>query len=99
MPRYDYECETCGTIFEASHNYDAPPPPCPNGHATIHRIITTAPRVLKGMAAAVSYRADKEELRAKWTEETPKLRKKLADKLGEDTVNKIGGTINTSYDQ
>lgn len=99
MPRYDYECETCGKRFEVSHGFDAPPPAtCPDGHPTVHRIITSTPRVLKGAAASVSYRAGKEELEDKWAEETPKLRKKLVDKLGEETVAKYGGTINHDYD-
>jgi putative FmdB family regulatory protein len=98
MPRYDYECDTCGLIFEASHGFEAPPPPCPEGHTTVHRVIRSVPRVLKGMAAAVSKNASKEELRDKWQEETPKLREKLVSKLGEETVNRMGGTLNTSYD-
>lgn len=98
MPRYDYQCDTCGVIFEAKHGYDDPPPPCPNQHTTVHKLITSAPRMLLGMAASASKNAGKEELRDKWAEETPKLRKKLADKLGEDTVNRIGGTINHSFD-
>ena len=98
MPRYDYECDTCGVRFEARHGFDAPMPLCPNGHATVHRLITRAPRVLKGAAAATSYNASKEELQDKWREETPKLRKKLVDKLGEETVSKYGGTINHTYD-
>jgi putative FmdB family regulatory protein len=99
MPRYDYECDACGKRFEAKHGFDAPPPPCPDGHPTVHRIITSAPARLRGMEAPVSYRADKEELQSKWAEETPKLRKKLADKLGEETVAKYGGTLNTTYDE
>src|SRR5258707_6263126 len=98
MPRYDYECETCGKIFEATHGFDAPMPPCPEGHSTVHRLIRTAPRVLKGMGASSSKNADKDELRDKWQEETPRLRKQLVDKLGEDTVNRIGGTINSTFD-
>lgn len=89
MPRYDYKCEVCGVIFEARHGFEDPPPPCPNGHASVHRLITSPPRVLKGMAAAVSKNASKEELQAKWSEETPKLRKQLADKMGEEAVSKV----------
>ncbi len=99
MPRYDYECETCGKRFEARHGFDAPPPPCPAGHLTVHRIITSAPARLRGMEAPTSHRASKEELQSKWAEETPKLRKKLVDKLGEDTVNKLGSTLNHKYDE
>lgn len=90
MPRYDYECDTCGKRFEASHGFDAPPPPCPDGHPTVHRIITSVPRVLKGMAALTSKNASREELQSKWAEETPKLREKLVSKLGEETVSKLG---------
>ncbi len=99
MPLYDYECDTCGARFEVHHGINAPMPPCPNGHSTVHRIITSAPPTLRGMAAPVSHRASKEELQDKWAEETPRLRKKLADKLGEDTVSKLGGTLNHTYDQ
>jgi hypothetical protein len=48
--------------------------------------------------AGSSGKATKEQLRDKWAEETPKLRKKLVDKLGEDQVNKHLPTLNTSYD-
>jgi putative FmdB family regulatory protein len=98
MPRYDYECDTCGVVFEAKHGFDDPGPPCPNGHPTVHRRITTTPRLLKGAAALASKNADKDELRAKWAEETPRLRQKLVDKLGEEKVNQIGGTINSTFD-
>ena len=98
MPRYDYECDTCGKVFEAKHGFDDPPPPCPDGHPAVHRLITRAPRMLLGAAALTSRNASKEELQSKWAEETPKLRKKLVDKLGEETVSKHGGTLNTKYD-
>lgn len=98
MPRYDYTCDTCGVVFEAKHGFDDPAPACPNGHTTVHKLITTTPRVLKGAAALASKNASKDELRDKWAEETPRLRKKLVDKLGEETVNRIGGTINSPID-
>src|ERR1700687_3670705 len=99
MPRYDYECETCGIRFEVRHSFDAPSPAtCPEGHPTIHKIIISTPRVLKGMAAPASKNASKEELQSKWAEETPRLRQKLVDKLGEETVTKYGGTINHNYE-
>jgi hypothetical protein len=43
-------------------------------------------------------KASKEQLQSKWAEETPKLRKKLTDKYGEDRVNKYLPTLNTSFD-
>ena len=54
--------------------------------------------MLLGAAAPVSKNAGKEELQRKWAEETPKLRKKMVDKLGEETVSKQGGTLNMKYD-
>lgn len=98
MPRYDYECETCGVQFEARHGFDDPMPPCPNGHTDVHRLINSTPRVLKGMAASTSKNASREELQSKWAEETPKLRKKLVDKLGEETVSKYGSTLGRADD-
>ena len=98
MPRYDYECETCGKRFEVRHGFDDPAPACPDGHPVVHRIFNSTPRLLKGMEAATSKNASKEELRAKWAEETPKLRKKMVDKLGEDAVNKNASLLNTKYD-
>jgi hypothetical protein len=50
------------------------------------------------MAASVSDNPTKDELRAKWAEETPKLRKKLVDKLGEETVNRNAPTLNHKYE-
>ncbi|GAB4545518.1 MAG: hypothetical protein OHK0023_03940 [Anaerolineae bacterium] len=98
MPRYDYRCQVCSTVFEARHGFDDPAPCCPKCGGTVKRIITSTPRVLKGMAASVSSSATKEELEAKWAEETPKLRKKLVDKLGEEAVNKHAPTLNHTYD-
>jgi putative FmdB family regulatory protein len=99
MPRYDYRCEECGRTFEARHGFDDPPPTCPEGHTAVRRLITSMPRVLKGMAASVSPHASKEELQSKWAEETPKLRKKLVEKLGEDVVNRNAPTLNRTFDE
>jgi putative FmdB family regulatory protein len=98
MPIYEYECDSCGERFEVRHAMNAPTPLCPNGHADVHRIITGMPGVMHGMAAPLSKNAGKDELRSKWAEETPKLRKQLTQKLGEETVNKLGSTLNTNYD-
>lgn len=91
MPLYDYRCEQCETTFEARHSFDAPVPPCPEcGSINVQRLITTAPAQMKGMMANAgsSRNASKEELKSKWSEETPKLRDQLVSKLGEDTVRK-----------
>ncbi len=91
MPLYDYRCENCETIFEARHAFDAPTPLCPVcASADVQRQITAAPAQLKGMLANAgsSRNASKEELKSKWSEETPKLRDRLISKLGEDTVRK-----------
>jgi putative FmdB family regulatory protein len=91
MPRYDYRCPNCGHTFEAIYGVDDEPVLiCPNcNRAQAERVITSAPQQLHGVEApAGSTRsATKEQLQAKWKEETPKLRKKLVDKLGEDFVN------------
>ncbi len=100
MPLYDYKCPTCEHRFSARHGFDDAEPACPacGAHSTI-RIITSAPSVAKGMLAHAGdgYRASKEQLRAKWAEETPKLRKKLRDKLGEDAVKSVP-TLNMDID-
>jgi putative FmdB family regulatory protein len=101
MPRYDYRCHKCGHQFEARHGFDDAAPPCPTcDHSEVQRIITRAPSVAGGAMthAGDGHNASKEQLQAKWAEETPKMRKKLVDKLGEDTVNKMAPTLNTSYD-
>ncbi|RMF78608.1 MAG: zinc ribbon domain-containing protein [Chloroflexi bacterium] len=100
MPRYDYECDECGEIFEARHGFDDPAPPCPNGHSEVHKRITSVPRLLGGIMTDAGHggTATKEELRSKWAEETPKLRKKLVDKLGEEAVNKYAPSLNHKYD-
>jgi len=91
MPRYDYRCPNCGHTFEAVHGVeDEPVLICPKcAKAQAERIITSAPKQLHGMEAnaGTSRSASKEQLRDKWAEETPKLRKKLVDKLGEDYVS------------
>jgi hypothetical protein len=64
----------------------------------VQRVITSAPSMMQGMNASPGKNATKEQLRAKWAEETPKLREKLVSKLGEETVNKYAPTLNTKYD-
>ncbi len=101
MPLYDYRCEACGEPFQARHGFDDDAPPCPAcGDSNVKRIITTAPAIARGILtlAGDSRRASKEQLKDKWAEETPKLRKKLVDKLGEDVVNRNAPTLNATYD-
>lgn len=91
MPLYDYRCPECDHVFEARHGFNDAPPACPNcGYAAPKRIVTTAPSVAGGMVThpGDGRKASKEQLRDKWAEETPKLRKKLVDKLGEDRVRR-----------
>lgn len=101
MPRYDYRCPQCDTVFEARHGFNEAAPACPNcGYVEPKRLITTAPRVAGGMMThpGDGVNASKEQLQDKWAEESPKLRKKLVDKLGEDFVNRNAPTLNTKLD-
>jgi len=47
MPRYDYRCEMCAEIFEASHPMEGPRhvscPVCKTGH--VHRVFISAPAI------------------------------------------------------
>lgn len=47
--------------------------------------------------AGDGHRASKEQLQDKWREETPRLRKQLAEKLGEDAVKSVP-TLNMPID-
>jgi len=101
MPLYDYRCDACGSEFEVRHGFDEYAQACPVcGETRVRRLITTAPSVMGGILseAGSGGKATKEQLRDKWAEETPKLRKKMADKYGEDRVNKYLPTLNASYD-
>ena len=98
MPLYDYRCAN-GHEFEARHGFNDSVPPCPVcGETQVQRLITTAPGIMQGMNASVGKNPTKEQLQAKWAEETPKLREKLVNKLGEETVNKHTPSLNTKYD-
>lgn len=96
MPVYDYKCTACDHHFEARHGFNDDAPPCPECDGEVQRLIRSAPTVAKGMLAdpGDGRRTSKEQLQDKWAEETPKLRKKLVDKLGEDTVNKYAPSLN-----
>ncbi|MBZ0283037.1 MAG: zinc ribbon domain-containing protein [Anaerolineae bacterium] len=101
MPMYDYRCQACHKPFQAKHGFNDPAPKCPEcGHAEVKRLIVTAPTLAQGILtlAGDSRRASKEQLQDKWAEETPKLRKKLVDKLGEDVVNRNAPTLNKTFD-
>ncbi|QPC81601.1 zinc ribbon domain-containing protein [Phototrophicus methaneseepsis] len=92
MPTYAYRCLECGTEFEATHSINDEPPECPYCESEdVERRITQAPTIAQGMLthAGDGRKATKEELQAKWQEETPKLRKQLRDKLGEDAVKDL----------
>ncbi len=92
MPMYRYRCQECGTEFEEMHTFEQTVSECPECEAEdVKRLITTAPTIAKGVLthAGDGRRASKEELQRKWSEETPKLRKKMRDKLGEDVVKQI----------
>lgn len=99
MPLYDYRC-THGHTFEARHGFEAPAPICPECGAGAERIITRVPGMQKGMLADAGSggKASKEQLQAKWAEESPKLREKLVSKLGEDVVSRNAPSLNTKYD-
>jgi len=96
MPLYDYGCDACGHTFEARHGFDDPAPACPNCESSdVSKRITSAPSIARGMLtpAGTGRRSSKEELKSKWAEETPKLRRKLEDKLGRDMVRKNAPTL------
>ena len=100
MPMYEYRCKECGHEFTEVHGIDEPLPDCPECEAEdVQRLITSAPTIAKGMETPPGdgKRATKEELRDKWREETPKLRKQLSDKLGEDAVKDIP-SLNADFD-
>jgi putative FmdB family regulatory protein len=100
MPRYDYRCRACGYTWEATHSASERPAECPSCEGQdFERLITSAPTVAGGILthAGDGYRATQEQLRSKWAEETPKLRKKLRDKLG-DRVDQLP-TLNHNYDE
>jgi len=100
MPRYDYRCKTCEHRFEAQHSMNEDAPPCPECESEVQRLITSVPTIARGIMthAGDGKVSSKEQLRAKWAEETPKFRKQLVDKLGEDTVNRYGSSLNANYD-
>jgi putative FmdB family regulatory protein len=102
MPLYSYRCPNCGHTFDQHHAIDQEPvllcPSC--GKAQMQRIITSAPKQLHGMAAnaGTTRGATKEELRDKWAAETPKFRRKLVDKLGEEYVSRNAPELGDTHE-
>ena len=92
MPTYAYRCRDCGSEYDATHGMNDAPPECPECESEdVERRITSAPTFAQGIMthAGDSRRASKEELQAKWQEETPKLRKQVRDRLGEDAIKDV----------
>lgn len=49
MPIYEYECLTCGVIFEKRQSFsDIPKADCPNGHSETRRLLAAPAIVFKG---------------------------------------------------
>jgi len=49
MPLYEYECESCGIVFEARQKFsDAPLEDCRECGAKVHKLISRAGFALKG---------------------------------------------------
>lgn len=49
MPIYEYECLTCGDVFEKRQSFnDEPKANCPNGHTETRRLIAAPAIVFKG---------------------------------------------------
>jgi putative FmdB family regulatory protein len=100
MPMYDYQCDVCGYEWEEFHAIDETARDCPDCEShNIHKRITTAPTIAGGVMthAGDGKIATQEQLRRKWAEETPKLRKKLLAKYGEKAVRHMP-TLNNQYD-
>jgi len=100
MPMYNYRCKQCGHEFTEVHGIHDLPPDCPECESEdVQRLITSAPTIAKGILtpAGDGHKATKEQLKAKWREETPKLQKKLRDKLGDKAIEDIP-SLNPNYD-
>jgi putative FmdB family regulatory protein len=49
MPIYEYECLTCGAMFEKRQTFSDPPKAnCPNGHPDTRRLLAAPAIVFKG---------------------------------------------------
>jgi putative FmdB family regulatory protein len=49
MPIYEYECLTCGNVFEKRQSFsEIPVASCPNGHSETRRRLSTPAIVFKG---------------------------------------------------
>ncbi len=82
MPIYEYECLTCGIVFEKRQSFsDEPKAECPNGHQETRRLLAAPAIVFKGSGfyvtdnkgknganGAVSRSGDKTEKSEKKTE-------------------------------
>ena len=64
MPRYDYECNSCGHVFELKQSFDSEPvAPCPDCATASRRLIYSVPVVFKGSGFYVNdYGKGKERL-------------------------------------
>jgi len=101
MPSYEYRCNACGYEFTEAHSMNAPTPECPDCESgDVQRVINRAPNIAWGMRAHAGdgKKASKEQLQAKWAEESPRLRKQIRDKLGEDAVKDIP-SLNHNFEE
>jgi putative FmdB family regulatory protein len=49
VPRYDYECNSCGNVFELKQSFDSSPvASCPDCASAARRLIYSVPVVFKG---------------------------------------------------
>jgi putative FmdB family regulatory protein len=49
MPIYEYECRECGVRFDRLQRFGDPQPEaCPNGHRSVHRLLSHPAIIFKG---------------------------------------------------
>ena len=99
MPIYEYECLTCGVIFEKRQSFnDEPKANCPNGHAETRRLLAAPAIVFKGSGIYINDSKSNSKSKANGSSKSEKSESSSESKSDSKSESKSDSKAETKSD-